>query len=372
MRPESTRMMPTERPRLDCLDVARGGAAMLVLLEHGLHWSVPEYLEFSKANVVIGQAAIMVLFMVSAFVVPMSLSSKQSLSRFWQRRAFRLLPVYWCSIALAFVALSSGSTAGIATTLGDTGTWLANLTLTQRVLRMPDIWGVFWSLHFEVGLYVLVSLLFASKLLPRIGPRTLFIVLAVFALVMTATPLVSSQPPGDGGLRMALLAMLFGFAAQLHIRERMSRHTFFAFAVAVFSVPLAAEAVTVMLTPHGSGIRAMRYAVIMGTALGAFTGLLELRHLAMPRRLVALGQRSYPIYLMHPFVLTILAPIHLSAVVFVPVLIVVTLVLAEAVHRLVENPGIALGRRLERDEDREVEPVLLKFPQAIGSLRKAA
>ncbi len=67
------------RVRLDFLDVARGAAALLVLVEHGLHECVPGYLEFSKRNVVVGQAAILVFFMISGFVIPMSLEEGGSL-----------------------------------------------------------------------------------------------------------------------------------------------------------------------------------------------------------------------------------------------------------------------------------------------------
>ena len=94
--------------RLDFLDVARGSAALLVLLEHGFPQCFPQYLEFSLANIVLGQAGILVFFMISGFVIPKSLESGQSNTTFWQRRFFRLFPVYWFSIALAFGYLLLG------------------------------------------------------------------------------------------------------------------------------------------------------------------------------------------------------------------------------------------------------------------------
>src|SRR5436189_243529 len=64
--------------RLDFLDVARGVAALLVMVEHGLHSSLPGYFEQSKSSIIIGQAAILVFFMISGFVIPLSLEEGRS------------------------------------------------------------------------------------------------------------------------------------------------------------------------------------------------------------------------------------------------------------------------------------------------------
>ena len=88
--------------------------------------------------------------------------------------------------------------------------------------------------------------------------------------------------------------------------------------------------------------------IIVGLGFGSFVGLLAARGREMPRVACWLGRRSYPIYLVHPFVLLLLSSTSLSAWAFVPCLVGFTLVLAELVHRFVELPGIALGRRFER------------------------
>src|SRR5258707_707541 len=113
--------------RLDFLDVARGAAAMLVVLEHGFQHCVPGYMEFSRANIVIGQAGILVFFMISGFVIPLSLEVGMSNATFWRRRFFRLFPVYWLSIGLAFAYLLFGGPLPIGVELSDWTTWLTNL-----------------------------------------------------------------------------------------------------------------------------------------------------------------------------------------------------------------------------------------------------
>src|SRR5436305_756561 len=86
------------RERLSFLDVARGAAALLVLVEHGLYACVPGYIQYAQAHVVIGEAGILVFFLISGFVIPMSLENGGTNAGFWLRRSFRLLPVYWFGI----------------------------------------------------------------------------------------------------------------------------------------------------------------------------------------------------------------------------------------------------------------------------------
>ena len=341
---------PALRPkRLDFLDVARGSAAMLVLLEHGLHTCVPGYLQFSQANIVIGQAGILVFFMISGFVIPMSLEGCRSNATFWRRRFFRLFPVYWFSIGLAFAYLLLGGPLPIGVGLSDTTTWLANLALLQGCLNCPNVWGVFWSLHFEVALYIICSALFACGLLHRIGPRTIVALLVGFALVCTAKLLLTGKPAEFMYNRIIVLAALFGLIAYRYTAGRIPRATFYGLLSGLFAVVLFVWGVNHLLYPSVATFgQLIRYAVLVVLAFGAFTCLLEARGRSLPRVVCWLGRRSYPIYLVHPFVLLLLTPTGWPAWVFMPCLVGFTLLLAELAHRLVERPGIALGRLLEK------------------------
>ena len=78
-------MLPAadSQKRFEFRDVARGVAAMLVLVEHGLHLCLPGYLQLSRAYIVTGQAALLVFFMISGFVIPMSLVQGKSDAQLW-------------------------------------------------------------------------------------------------------------------------------------------------------------------------------------------------------------------------------------------------------------------------------------------------
>src|SRR5262249_35789389 len=143
-----------------------------------------------RANVIIGQAAILVFFMISGFVIPLSLEERGAAS-FWLRRFFRLFPVYWFSIALALAYVMAGGPLPVGAPLSDSTTWIANITLLQGCLGRPNIWEVFWSLHFEVAFYVVCSGLFACGFLHRVGPRAVAALLLAIALVTTAKLLIT-------------------------------------------------------------------------------------------------------------------------------------------------------------------------------------
>src|SRR6266480_3962126 len=86
--------------RLGFLDVARGLAALLVLLSHAFG--------HLPAAAALGRTGVLLFLVVSGFIIPASLEQGGSNARFWLRRFFRLFPLYWASIALAYAGCRAG------------------------------------------------------------------------------------------------------------------------------------------------------------------------------------------------------------------------------------------------------------------------
>lgn len=359
--------------RYDFLDVARGLAALLVVVEHGLHECVPGYLNFSRANIVLGQAAILLFFAISGFVIPMSLEQGQSLATFWLRRSFRLFPVYWLSIGLAFAYLYLGGTYHLDVSLSDTTSWLANLGLLQAWLHRPNVWGVFWSLHFELAFYILCSILFACGVLHRIGTKLFAAGLLGFGLLCTARLLRTKNPTDDMYNWLIVLSALFGMMAQRYALGKVTRRAFIGLFACLVGVLLFIWVVNHLLFPHVATFAQLyRSVVIVGIGFGTFLWLLARRDRHLPQLTCWLGRRSYPIYLLHPIVLVLLTPTGWPAWVFLPVLVGATLLLAELAHRFLERPGIALGRRLEQRKPREPQRETVQAVPEPIRLRNAA
>ncbi len=342
-------LQATPRPRLDFLDVARGFAATLVMVEHGLQVCVPGFLEFSKTQIFFSQAAIVLFFTISGFVIPPSLESGGTNGTFWLRRFFRLMPVYWLSVGLTFAYLVAGGPVPLDVRLTDTGAWLAHLVLLQRYLGFPDLHGAYWSLHYEVILYATCSVLFALGWLRQIGPRSFVGILIGFTLLSIVAPIVTKRPPGDGNLRMVMMAAVFGLLAQQYVKGQITRRVCYASLTGMIAAAVLVWSVHNALFPSiATTNQLVRSVVTMGLAYGVFVTLLETRHRQLPALAVWLGQRSFPIYLLHPVVLLLLIPTNWHAWAFMPCLVGATVLLATLAHRLVETPGIALGRRIEK------------------------
>jgi peptidoglycan/LPS O-acetylase OafA/YrhL len=334
---------------MDFLDVARGAAALLVVVEHGLHACLPGYYAFSRSHLVVGYAAIVVFFLVSGFVIPMSLEEGRSFAGFWVRRACRLFPVYWLSLALGLAYVAAGG-GGSDVSLGDTRAWLANLALLQVPLKTPFVWGVYWTLPYEVMIYAGCAGLFALGLLRRIGGRAFLAAAAWLAVASVVGPLVTGKPLlPDGMRRMVFVCTLFGVVVYRHVSGRAGRGLLYGSAAALAVAVGAGYAVNHALFPADAPLTGLvRTAVTWGLGFAAFLLLVEARHRRMPGFACWLGRHSYPVYLLHPLVLVLVKPLGWPAWAFMPALVGLTLLLAAAVHQLVEKPGIALGRNLER------------------------
>jgi peptidoglycan/LPS O-acetylase OafA/YrhL len=85
-----------------------------------------------------------------------------------------------------------------------------------------------------------------------------------------------------------------------------------------------------------------------GVAYGLFLVFLEARRLRLPEVALWLGRVSYSVYLFHPLVLVWLIFLAAPAWLALPLLVAGTLVASALSYYAVEDPGIRLGRALER------------------------
>jgi peptidoglycan/LPS O-acetylase OafA/YrhL len=335
--------------RLEFLDVARGVAALMVVLAHGLAQCVPGFLDWSLSNLDLGRAGVVLFLLISGFIIPVSLEQGGSLGKFWLRRFFRLYPAYWVSVAAAFLYVALGPLP-LQIDLNDVDSWLANLTMCQSFFGRPHAWGLFWTLQLELVVYAVCSLLFACGQLRRVGWVLGIVLVLGFLAIGVGRPLVLGKAYFiNNNVRILYFAPLVGLVARRYWAGQLSARRFYLFLAFQPATLVAVWTVSALLCPEGVQTLGLRTILFdWGLAYLCFAGLLEARRWRMPAAGLWLGRVSYSVYLFHPLFIVLLAPAGLPAWLYLPLLVGATLATAALAYHAVEAPGVALGRAIEK------------------------
>lgn len=135
----------------------------------------------------VGIHAVELFFVVSGFVIFLTLERCATLGDFAMLRASRLYPAYWTAILV-------GTAASVL--LWHEHLWprglLANLTMFEEFVGVPRWDNVFWSLSVELAFYLNVAWVFALGLHRR--PR---LMVAAWLLATCGWALLGGQPDLD-------------------------------------------------------------------------------------------------------------------------------------------------------------------------------
>jgi peptidoglycan/LPS O-acetylase OafA/YrhL len=337
------------KDRLAFLDIARGLAALLVVVSHGLPSWWPGYWTWSVGRVNLGSIGVLLFFVISGFMIPTSLCQGGSQARFWWRRIFRLFPLYWTVIALCWLStLAGGPTCNV--TLDKPQVWLVNLTMLQGFVSKPHVLGIFWTLHWELMIYGVCSLLFALGLLQR---RIIVVWMVILALYIAYgafwCPLVAGQPFLVGGQMFYIMAPFFGAAFENYVSGRLSRTGLLRLLICFYLGIAFILAVNWLVYPEcHSELRG--FWMLFGHWFFAYTGfalLVASRSWLHSAFLAWTGRVSFSVYLGHAIVVGLLMLLGCPPLLFLPALIGGTLGLSALGFKFVETPGILLGRALE-------------------------
>ncbi len=153
--------------RLLFIDSLRGLAAFAVVVYH--FTTVYRYLyghNFSDAyDFNYGNYGVELFFMISGFVIYFSFSKIKNGQEFLFNRIIRLYPAYWVCLLITFGCVQYFGLPGLETSFTD---MLVNLTMFQKLVGVPDVDKVYWSLFSEWMFYLLMLLLFVTKQMDKI------------------------------------------------------------------------------------------------------------------------------------------------------------------------------------------------------------
>jgi peptidoglycan/LPS O-acetylase OafA/YrhL len=340
-------------PHRPALDGLRGLAAAAVVGYHlGLSWLRGGYLGVS------------LFFTLSGFLITNLLlrerraTGRTSLSGFWGRRARRLLPAAFAGIALAIVATAvAGSADQLAQLRGDVlgavfygANWrfIIGHSAYASGFQAPSALLHYWSLAIEEQAYLVLPLLVVFLLRRRTSLRPLAVtVAALMALSVMATLVVHDPNRAYFGtdtrsfelLAGVALALLVGFPGTARWRQP-ARST----AALAGGLGVGCTAVLWATVPETAGwltkgglwaVSALSCALLVGGLAGGRLG-----RILSTRPLVALGRRSYGVYVYHwpLFLLISSATIGWHGVPLMAARVGATAVVAAASYRWLEQP----------------------------------
>ena len=170
----------TSSNRILELDALRGLAALAVVLFHFTtrYDQLFGYSEPLCFGVPWGHYGVDLFFMLSGFVILMTLERTTSAWQFAWSRFSRLYPAYWAAAALTFAVVSVAKLPGQEVSFFEA---LLNLTMVQALLGAAHIDGAYWSLQAELFFYANMMLLFCCGVFRR---TTLTVVLWLVGAVV--------------------------------------------------------------------------------------------------------------------------------------------------------------------------------------------
>ncbi len=314
--------------RLQELDALRGIAATVVML---FHYTIqyPELFGQPSAplNFPPGRYGVQLFFVISGFVIFLTLTRSRSIWDFAANRFSRLYPPYWVCIAITFAVMFFNPLPGLNVTGWEA---LINLTMLQYWLQTAAVDGVYWTLAVELSFYGFVSGLHLIGWLKKVEQWVAVWLALIFLVRWGDLSGIHVSPM----IRMTLMLEHghFFFAGVLFYRMKSDGFSPLRWLLLAGCI---AAAWFVRDLAHAASL------LVSSVLFLAFiTG--RLAWIVLPP-LIFLGDISYPLYLLHQHIgYAVISRMQAAGLAAEPWLLVpaaVSLVLAAAVHRLVEKPA---------------------------------
>lgn len=159
--------------RLSVLDSIRGLAAFVVVI---YHFTYRYYEIYPQSNQLFfsfyeGKYGVQAFFIISGFVIFMSLNNINKPIDFIINRFIRLYPIFWICVILTFTIVSIYGLEGRETTLIQ---MLLNLSMISNQFGIQNVDGVYWTLLYELKFYFWIFIIYISSNLKNIEKISLF------------------------------------------------------------------------------------------------------------------------------------------------------------------------------------------------------
>ncbi len=335
-----SRSRSTDQRRLRELDSLRGIAAVCVLLFH-LSYHTDPHRQF-PIQFPWGHYGVELFFVISGFVILMTLEKSANLAEFVVSRATRLYPTYWCAVLFTtcVVALLTPEKAVPMTAVA------VNLTTVQALARVTNVDPSYWTLTVELVFYLLLGAWFKFRGAGRSDIETYAIGwLLAAALLRTVLLLQHRELPGFVATPLLLYYGQF-FICGICLYRLYSNN---------FSgVTLLTLAGACAMSLFGGASASFNTAPVpyflLTCAIAGVVFLASHSWLPLLRNpvLIFFGEISFPLYLIHQKVGETLMSVayvhHCRAWLSIPTVLLILVAIAFLIHELIEVPARTLLR----------------------------
>lgn len=335
---EGRNFKTAESNRLKFLDAIRGLACLLVMAQHVFERTYPGFERFSLDYLSIGMVGVVAFFLVSGFVIPLSLERIGSPWTFMIKRIFRIYPLYLFILLFTTLwSMANGNHVSLWTVI-------ANVTIFAEYLKQPLLIGAAWTLSLELIWYLLFAVIYKFNLHKKTMTLIIYSSLAMVLLAIISLTANKILPLGRAAyLHSCFVGLLF---YRLHCREIQKKEFIKALSIATLAMAPAFYVTYGHFKHPFFSVTCVFLSWSAGYLL--FSQLYRLRDIKLNPAILYLGLTSYSIYLSHALIFaayTTYADLTLPAGLLVFAMVIL---ISHFTYRYIEAPGIALGKKLSR------------------------
>ena len=158
------------------MDALRGVAILAIVFFHFTFGREEANLGFK-----LGTTCLDLLFIISGFVIMMSIHRVKSSFEFIIKRIVRLYPTYWTAVTFTFLLISTFTLYYNKGEI-DFVRYLGNMTMFQFYLKIKNLDGPYWTMIIELIFYFVVLFLFHFKKINHVN--IIFSIISVITVVL--------------------------------------------------------------------------------------------------------------------------------------------------------------------------------------------
>ncbi len=278
--------------QINSVQILRGIAALVVILYHTNHKTIQ--LGMQADNVFSwGEIGVDIFFIISGFIMMLVTEKQISKLKFFKDRVTRIIPAYWTVTLIALIAFLLAPSL-VNSSGGETGV-VQSFTLIKIPYDIKFLVQNGWTLTFEFFFYIILAFFINQERVRKLGFSLLaFIIIdMLFATINKDAESFLNDP----------IKYEFIFGASLYLilsgtlREKLTGIAF---------IIIAALSATSMSFTYTRTIEAGLPALIFVLTIISIERVL-ISHKDKVKPMLYLGEISYSLYLVHPFVIQAIA-----------------------------------------------------------------